>query len=122
MKLSDLTFSEIDITTPIESCRIRGMPGHSNTDMIQVPSELADDISRLKELIDDKRERARGATDFPLQYGDIVFRVTIIADINGDIYSLRKIETQDIDSKSCGLNPKIRDELLNQRSGLILVS
>lgn len=122
MRLSDLSFTEIDITTPIEACRIRGLPGHNNMDMIPVPSELADDITRLKELIEEKRERARGATDFPLQYGDLIFRVTVIADINGDIYSLRKIETQNIDSRSCGLNPKIRNELLQRRSGLIIVS
>jgi len=122
VKLADLKFTEIDITSPIENCRIRGLEGHSNMDMIPVPSELADDIEVLKAKVDQKRDNARGATDFPLQYGELIFRVALIPDINGEIYSLRKIETQRIDTRACGLNPKIRDVIMARRSGLIIVS
>lgn len=122
VKLSQLRFTELDIRQSIDECRIRGLDSNDQTGMVPAPTQLSAEIEKLRAVVDEMRKDNPTVVDFPVRYDGMVFRVSVIHDINGPVYSCRQIETGEVSTRNCGVHEKIRRTLLEQRSGLIIVS
>lgn len=117
--LKELDFSDMYLDAGLKNSRLRR--GGDRT-LQPLPEDVLEDCKRLFRYIENTPRNDAEIKEFSVPYDDVMYRVSIIPDINGTVYAVRKGSVFIPLLSSCGVDASIMKLLLNSTTGLVVIA
>ncbi len=117
--LKDFDFSDMYLDTGLKNSRMRKRGDNS---LHPLPEDVVEDCRRLLRYIESTPRTESEIKEFSVPYDDVMYRVTVIPDINGVVYAVRKGSVFIPHVSSCGVDPGIVDMLIKSTMGLVIIA
>jgi len=88
----------------------------------EVGEELMSEVDNLRDAAQVRRAKSDNKRDFRLEYEGMLFRVVVVPDVQGEEWTLCRIETTPRTLKELNFPADVANEALKLRSGLLLFS
>lgn len=119
MLLKDFDFSNLYLESQIDRSRFRGTDAKAR--LLSPPADLHADMYALFKNVFDMYKRNPDVIDFAVNHDDYMYRVSVISDVNGLVFAVRRGAKEVPDfQRACGVHPDIISRLLSVKSGLVL--
>lgn len=119
MALKELTFS--DIYLGASGAWVSGVPGTS--DPVAAPEEDADEVKGLRSACEAYREKNPEREDFPLRFGNVSYRASVMNSITETVFVLRRLSEKITPITDLGIPPVFVDMMMAPRlTGLFVIS
>lgn len=117
--LKEADFSDMYLDSGLKNSRLR----HRGDNLLHpLPEDITEDCKRLLRYIEKTPRSEEEIKEFSVPYDDVMYRVSIIPDINGLVYAVRKGSIFIPALSSCGVDAGILDGLLKSTTGLVIVA
>lgn len=120
-KLVDLEFSDMFLVAN-DNHVIRRANSESGEEIVPLEHDYFGDADDLLKKIGEAEAQFQGRKEFSVLHDGVVYRTTVIDDINGKCYAVRKGASKIPSLSECGIHSEIVSHLLQSREGLIIVS
>jgi Tfp pilus assembly pilus retraction ATPase PilT len=119
MALKDLTFS--DLYLGMTGAWISGVPGTS--DPVAAPPDDLSEVLELRAACDNYRAENPEREDFPLRYGDISYRASVMKTISEVVFVLRRLSEKILSIAELGIPPVFVEMMMQPKlTGLFVIS
>jgi len=117
--LKEADFSDMYLDSGLKNSRMRR---RGDNLLHPLPEDVAEDCKRLLRYIENTPRSEAEIKEFSVPYDDVMYRVSVIPDINGVVYAVRKGSVFIPTLSSCGVDAGILDMLLKSTTGLVIVA
>lgn len=118
--LKEWDFSDMYLDSELRNGRIRR---RGDTMLHPLPEDIIEDCKRLFRYIEGAHKNETEIREFSVPYDDVMYRVSVIPDIHGLVYAVRKGSAFIPSLSSCGVDASILDMLLKMpATGLVLIA
>ncbi len=88
----------------------------------KVEDDLMEEVDRLRAAAKERRDKSDNKRDFRLEFDGMLFRVVVVPDVEGEEWTLCRIETAPRTLSELKFPADVAKEALGLRSGLLLFS
>ncbi|MBU2765575.1 Flp pilus assembly complex ATPase component TadA [Acidithiobacillus ferrivorans] len=117
--LKEADFSDMYLDSGLKNSRMRR---RGDNLLHPLPDEIIEDCKRLLRYIENVPRTETEIKEFSVPYDDVMYRVSIIPDIHGVVYAVRKGSVFIPQLSSCGVDASILDMLLKSTTGLVVIA
>lgn len=117
--LKELEFSDMYLDAGLKNSRFRRKGDRL---LHPLPEDVLEDCHRLFRYIENTPKTEKEIREFSVPYDDVMYRVSIIPDINGLVYAVRKGTVFIPLLSTCGVDESITNMLLNSTTGLVIIA
>lgn len=117
--LKELDFSDMYLDAGLKNSRLRR---RGDQMLHPLPEDVLEDCKRLFRYIENTPRGDMEIKEFSVPYDDVMYRVSVIPDINGLVYAVRKGSVFIPMLSSCGVDENIMKLLLNSSTGLVVIA